>query len=509
MNQNLYILLILTSALLLPLASCSDEEDSLDPDIQTRNRMPEGVDGNACIEDDDCNSRTCLRQSYGFPDGLCTSFNCPEYGCDGDQTVCAALWDGTPACVVPCEGDDDCRDGYTCQTVGSQSAATCLPEGGAVDPAEAFEPSRELLGFDCAPTQAGSSEYGPNYSFSFTLSQDATSFLVVPTVESGMVLPISLDTPAESVDLRSDYRHHNARLADLDAVEGLDAVGTYGQVELDFPILVPYAPQFAGYVHSGGTYELTVTADEEVPCLYVVEGSGGTEIDLNVYLVGAGGRSAEDARSDTDIEEVLARVDEIFGLVDVQLGQVRFFDVPAHVRETFRVVRSELDVYKLTAYGEPPDESLDGHLSVDLFLVDDMQFGGSDVLGLSAGVPGAAGLHGNARNGLVFQTPDLGVDNDYVAHILAHEVGHYLGLRHTTEVLKGTNTNAERQIEELMGVTDPIEDTPECEQIQRTGFDCPDAPNLMFPAAPPPSLELEVQLTPDQKAVFEASPLIR
>jgi hypothetical protein len=511
MNPTPHILVLFTCALLLPVAGCSDEEDSPDPEIKTRNRVADGVDGNACVEDDDCNSRICLGQSYGFPDGMCTSFDCAASGCDGDQSECATLWDGTPACLVPCEADQDCREDYTCQQVDSESPATCLPEGGAVDPAEEFQPSRELLGFDCDPADSAlaNSEYGPNYTFTFTLSEDATSFLVAPTVESGIVVPISLDTPAETVDFRDDYRHHNARLAELGSVEDLDGIGTYGQVALDFPILVPYAPQFGSYVDPGGDYELTVSADEEVPCLYVLEGRQGTAIDLNIYLVGAGGRNADDARDDADLEAVFGRVDEIFGLAGVQLGEVRFFDVPAHVRETFRVVRSQFDVYKLTAYGAPPDETLDAHLSVDLFLVDDMQFNGNNVLGISAGVPGAAGLHGNARNGMVFQTTDLGVDNDHVAHIMAHEVGHYIGLRHTTEVVKGTDTNVERQIDDWMGVIDPIEDTPVCDQIQQTAFHCPDASNLMFPAVPPANLGLEIELTADQTSVFEASPLVK
>lgn len=218
---------------------------------------------------------------------------------------------------------------------------------------------------------------------------------------------------------------------------------------------------------------------------------------------------AADAEEDPDLAQVFARVDEIYAQAGVRLGDVRFYDVPDHIRATYRMLRSQVDVYELTAYGEPPAATLDDHLSVDLFLVDDIQFQGANVLGISAGVPGAAGLHGNPRNGLVFQTVDLGVDNDHVAHIVAHEIGHFIGLRHTTEVFKGTGMDAEREIDRLMGVVDPIADTAVCEEIQQTGYDCPDADNLMFPAAPPAHLEVDPRLTAGQTTVFQASPLIK
>ncbi len=376
------------------------------------------------------------------------------------------------------------------------------------DPVAEFQPTKETLGFDCHPQDLGTSdEYGELYAFDFSLSDRAASFLMSPVVANGSVVPKTLETADTTLDLRGDYRYHNARMADLGHLTDLSGVGTFGQVNFDWPILVPYAPQFADYVQPGGHYRLTVSASLAAPCLYVLEGHGGTTLDLNIYLVGAGGRTAATAPDDPDLAKVLDRVDQIYGQVNVHLGKVRYFDVPKKVRDTYRVVRSQQDVYKLTAYGRPPDDTLDGHLSVDLFLVDDMRFQGSDVLGISAGLPGAAGLHGNPREGLVFQTADLGMDDDYVAHILAHEVGHFLGLRHTTEVVMGTS--AEAKVDAMMGASDPIEDTPVCDDIQHTAYDCPDADNLMFPAAPRPGTHVDPQLTAGQGAVFQANPVVK
>lgn len=71
--------------------------------------------------------------------------------------------------------------------------------------------------------------------------------------------------------------------------------------------------------------------------------------------------------------------------------------------------------------------------------------------------------------------------------IAAHEIGHYLGLGHTTE---------------LNGAADLLEDTPACADI--ANGPCPDADNLMFPI----SVLREPILTPDQVFVIERSPLL-
>lgn len=57
--------------------------------------------------------------------------------------------------------------------------------------------------------------------------------------------------------------------------------------------------------------------------------------------------------------------------------------------------------------------------------------GAAQVLGLSAGPPG--GLSGTSKGGLVVNAMDLRFDPREVARILEHELGHFLGLFHTTE----------------------------------------------------------------------------
>lgn len=88
---------------------------------------------------------------------------------------------------------------------------------------------------------------------------------------------------------------------------------------------------------------------------------------------------------------------------------------------------------------------------LSVFLVEEIvntSQGGATILGLSAGPPGAAGLHGTSKSGMIVTAADLRSDAASVGKILAHEGGHFLGLNHTSE------KDGARH--------DPLDDTPEC-----------------------------------------------
>jgi hypothetical protein len=92
-----------------------------------------------------------------------------------------------------------------------------------------------------------------------------------------------------------------------------------------------------------------------------------------------------------------------------------------------------------------------------------------------------------AASGIVAE--DLGAAED-TGLLLAHEIGHFLGLRHTTD--DG-------------GATDPIADTPEC--AAGTVFEeCADYTNVMFPFFP---LGGDHVLTEGQARVLRANPFLR
>jgi len=125
-------------------------------------------------------------------------------------------------------------------------------------------------------------------------------------------------------------------------------------------------------------------------------------------------------------------------------------------------------------------------LSVNMFLVDSL-FPGSSIRGISRGLPGPPGLHGTSVSA-VFVSRTGG----NLGHVMAHEIGHFIGLFHTTE---------------LSGDVDPIEDTPSCERttIRRSPRSCPDQGYVMFPLAD----LVQAQWSPGQEYVWKANPLVQ
>lgn len=473
-----------------------------------------GADGDFCSSGTSCDGGACFLPVFGYQGGYCTTPNCQASSdCHGENSVCLEFIDGTSNCFAGCSESEDCRDGYDClDRTGTSGASVCLPT--TIDlpqatfaPPVTFEESLSVLGADCSPEPLSSDGERPTWRFRFSVGMDAASFVIAPLVKEGTVRPISMQTPNELVDF-GQYRHHNTRFEDLLNPPRSD-FGTYGEVAFDWPVMVPYAPQFEHLVVPGGEYELEVQTDGDEPCLYVIEGGLGSVIDLDIHLVGAGGLDAASAPTDPNITEALEAAEGHLAEAGLSFGEVRFLNAEPEVAERFSIVRDLNEVDLLTATGAPRGSGRDDHLTVDVFLVDSILFNGVTALGISASLPGSPGLHGNGANGLVFGTPDLGVDNAIVGQILAHELGHYLGLRHTTETVHGIGGEGEAQFEATVGSTDPIEDTEYCESVSRLGSRCPDYHNLMFPTLQNPGDDITPILTESQRAVLRLSPLVK
>ncbi len=115
--------------------------------------------------------------------------------------------------------------------------------------------------------------------------------------------------------------------------------------------------------------------------------------------------------------------------------------------------------------------------SINVFFIDDFT-DASGVLGIAAGVPGPNGVQGTAGSGVVVATDshrdvDGAVQTGLMSETIAHELGHQLGLFHTTE-----DDGSDHDV---------IPDTPECTLDMDADQDgvlsaeeCPDGDNVMF-----------------------------
>jgi hypothetical protein len=135
----------------------------------------------------------------------------------------------------------------------------------------------------------------------------------------------------------------------------------------------------------------------------------------------------------------------------------------------------------------------DGTQNLHMLLTNSIRQGGEPIaIGISPGIPGAASLFGRGVSGII-AVPGQTAESDVLTMI--HEMGHFIGLNHTTE-FDGQSS-------------DPLSDTPVCPAGTISGGqlqNCPDTANIMFPTG---SFGGRVTLSPTQKRVYRGSPIYK
>jgi hypothetical protein len=431
-------------------------------------RNPNGaLDGEPCTVDINCRGGTCLREAEGYPGGYCTTLHCNTLGCNGSATTCRTF-ENDSACFVTCSDNSQCRDGYECLAGGycDQPVETTVP----TDPSGTIDivcESEAITG---------------GRRFNFNIDGTTESFAVVGIAnQSAVIRPDRLRLPDGSIgaDFGADYSFLDQNWQFLENLA---------------PLFFPASPQSASITQQGGgMYSMDFLTDDSDPCYYVIQKADeGSRIAVNLYLVGVPNVTEQSAPNDSDLQTVIDEFERIYNNAGIQLTTVRYIEITGTDRDRYRIVRDLGDLYRLVALSESPGPTLAEALSINVFLIQDFAIPSlPGLLGISMGLPGMPGVHGTHGSGLIFTSAPLRENARALGQTMAHEVGHFNGLLHTTEAT---------------GETDPIADTPSCRDPNQ-GAACPDATNLMFPFSI--GGISQDQLTAGQSQVLRWSPLVQ
>ncbi|MFT7222206.1 MAG: hypothetical protein ACI8Z1_003830 [Candidatus Azotimanducaceae bacterium] len=201
-----------------------------------------------------------------------------------------------------------------------------------------------------------------------------------------------------------------------------------------------------------------------------------------------------DSLAIADIERALARLVELGEANQVELVLEPVVVIEQSEFDSVSASFKDPETIALVSQGNPE--------SVNLFFLEDFS-GGEGIAGITGGVPGSFGTM-NGNNGVLVNAGTLLADGsetsiDDVAEVAFHEMGHVLGLYHTTEA--------------RFSFIDVLNDTPFCEASVHdanndgvaNATECPDAANPMFWFN---SVLIDAEeLTDDQKYVLFYSPI--
>ncbi len=238
-----------------------------------------------------------------------------------------------------------------------------------------------------------------------------------------------------------------------------------------------YGALFSGVYLDNATVDSEHTLTSEVKALVKKDNDINFGLlNINLYFVGNTVVDAATSESGVQrVDEILAGIDTIYAQVGIELGEVKRFNLTTAAADSLGIDFELTDAESITLLFENIQRE-EGVMNI--FLVESFSIPG--VVGLSLGIPGLPVVEGFPTSAAIFAmlTPidqQSGTELNILKRIIAHEIGHYLGLYHPTE----------SDGEEF----DPLTDTAQCgteNDANGDGFvthsECTDkgAENLMF-----------------------------
>lgn len=393
-----------------------------------------------CASDRDCVSGVCrARHTFAPIDldplplgcgvvevGLSPPAGPCESRADCDRGLCAL----PGACVVPCTNDSDCAPRERCAVVWVQTSSSAMQSVEACTAIFATPDDVRIAGPFDGP------EVMPDDIVEDFVSAPSRSTLVVWSGTAGSVPYIQ----------RIWTREIEPRLVfDLETTgERAPAWGVRAAAPGDMAMLLwpngPNSPTSAtgfridfGSEARGSLRRSTLRRDAEAHV-----------IDIDAYIVGVRGRVSPESGLPLTVSRGVGRARALLRQVDMTIGEVRVHEIVGAMQRRYEVI--DLDWDSAVLWPEVPElvalSAGARRPSVHVFFVRSIDLAG----GLAPGVPGSHGVPGRGASGVVVAV-DL-ADAEWLGKVIVHEIGHFMGLFHTSE-LRGL-------------VYDPLPDTPEC-----------------------------------------------
>jgi hypothetical protein len=474
-----------------------------------------------CSEGDDCETADC---NTDYPGGYCTVWCGSVADCPGDAKCYNDPQSGKKMCWKACDSPDDCRvDQFCaggvctpkCWETSCQLGYECDSESGQCVPvgSQPCIPEDEVCdGVDNNCDGVKDEGCGPTLSQHPYVVVDDLGLVSVGGGGVSKTLKAHVDDDTTTLSLLIiDADGSNEVMAfwkiygpdDTLLLDALDPIGSPVRGYPEYDSLTVQIPNTPDVPLQTGTYEFSIYREGDTlgaVWVYVVRTVRPqvqtSYLDVNFWFVGTPDLSAQSAQSSSKFNKLRNTFVNLMASYSVTVSQVNFFDVIGIAANKYTYVDVSDDGYEVDEHAElvALSESLpSSNRGINFFFV--QGFNGYSLLGKAGGIPGPPLLHGSYHSGVVVSMTDYywyGANKAAakVSETMAHELGHQLGLYHTTESDGSYH--------------DPLSDTPQCtddwnEDGYVDAWECEDAggDNLMFWSA-----GLSSTLTDDQRYVI-------
>ena len=451
--------------------------------------FPIRVNGD-CGSDADCSSGVCGRDPFNsIDDGEKVVTECLiasaglDVGtrCDDSKECARGLCVVAGMCVAPCTQDADCDDNKKCTVVwvrdeegDTERTHACVPR---FDYPEGVTATRQRVNLTTATDGQEA-----------LLPGGVGLYFVEPPCGSG----------AFSFGLRTDKLPSTVLFDVQNVLAGNAPTNGLEPTLAPMGVWVTNGPAMP----SSSGYQLLLSAQDEVinqaDVTVVRSDTSGGVLDFDLFYVGVPSLTPTGAKGPPIIASALAELETIYAQAGIRIGEVRQHLVSGQTgRFLDRLQAADEDsddIAKLLqlSSGAPGP-------SVAVFFVRELD-DSEGLLGIAGGLPGPIGLHGTASSGVAIA---FDLVDDELGQVLAHEIGHFLGLFHTSETTMEISFNPLTDVPsafDCFSLDDEmrliINDTPEC----RTA-----ANNLMFPVA---ISDINGSLTTQQSELLSRAPIL-